>query len=236
MPDNGIGFGLLRDRPAGPAPELLFNYLGRFDADATLGGGADPAMPLGHALAVDALVRDGALTATLTWAPGALDEPAVTRFADLWRAALTELSRVDGGGHTPSDFPLVALDQAQVDALEPDVTDVLPASPLQAGFYFHAQTDDVYVVQQTVELRGEVDAAALRRSAQTVLDRHAPLRASFRQLPDGRIVQVIADGVPVPWRVATGDVAAVEASERAAGFDLARPPMLRVALSVRQTS
>ncbi|MGH3757813.1 amino acid adenylation domain-containing protein [Actinophytocola sp.] len=230
VPDNGIGYGLVRDRVPGPAPELLFNYLGRFTGADTLGGGADPAMPLRHVLAIDALVRDGTFTATLTWPPGVLDEAEVTRFADLWRAALVEVSRVDGGGHTPSDFPLVTLEAAQVDEVGPDVADVLPATPLQEGLYFHAQVEDVYVVQQTVELRGEVDPGALRRAAQAVLDRHAPLRASLRQLPDGRIVQVVTDGVAVPWREAAGTPEPVAADERATGFDLARPPMLRVAL------
>ncbi|HEV7648872.1 MAG TPA: amino acid adenylation domain-containing protein [Actinophytocola sp.] len=227
VPDHGIGYGLVRDRVPGAPPELLFNYLGRFDGEM-LGGGPDQSMPLGRALTIDALVRDGALAATLTWPDGVLDD--VDGFAARWTGALTELSRVDGGGHTPSDFPLVALDQARVDELGPGVADVLPASPLQEGFYFHAQGDDVYVVQQTVELRGVVDTSLLHRAAQAVLDRHAPLRASFRQLPDGRLLQVVADGVAVPWREATGDPAAVAADERAAGFDLARPPMLRAAL------
>ena len=159
-------------------------------------------MPPGHLLEINALVRDGVLTATLT---SRLDDADLTSFADRWHDALTEVSRVDGGGHTPSDFPLVALDQEQVDALGPDVADVLPASPLQEGFYFHAQVDDVYVVQQTVELRGTVDASALRRAAQAVLDRHAPLRASFTQLAGGRIVQLIAAAVEVPWREDAGD-------------------------------
>ncbi|HWM05958.1 MAG TPA: condensation domain-containing protein, partial [Actinophytocola sp.] len=234
VPDNGIGHGLLRDRLSGPAPELLFNYLGRFTGEL-LRGGADPAMPLGHLLEINALVRDDAFTATLTWPAGALDEADVDRFAQLWRAALTEVSRVDGGGHTPSDFGLVALDQAQVDELGPDVADVLPASPLQEGFWFHAQVEDVYVVQQTVELRGDVDAAALRRAAQAVLDRHAPLRASFRQLPDGRLLQLVADDVTVPWQEVTGDPERIATEERAVGFDLTRAPMLRVAL-VRTSS
>ena len=39
---------------------------------------------------------------------------------------------------------------------------------------------DVYVVQHVIDLRGPLDAAALRRAAQALLDRHAPLRAGFR--------------------------------------------------------
>src|SRR5262249_47217189 len=73
IPQNGLGYGLLRylneetgAQLAGYAPRQLgFNYLGRFaspaDADwaaaeeaSALGAGADAAMPLTHAVAVNA--------------------------------------------------------------------------------------------------------------------------------------------------------------------------------------
>ena len=158
-------------------------------------------MPLGHPLEINALVRDGALSATLTATFG---DAELAEFAARWRDALTEASRLDAGGHTPSDFPLVELDQAEVDELGPDVAGRAARDPAAGGLLLprpgRRPGADVYVVQQIVELRGEVDAAALRRAAQAVVDRHAPLRATFRQLPDGRIVQVVAGAVDVPWR------------------------------------
>ncbi|MQT05502.1 hypothetical protein FF041_37040 [Streptomyces jumonjinensis] len=63
------------------------------------------------------------LTLTLAW-PGALiDEAAAQALADGWAAMLTGLSnhRTSGsgsGGHTPSDFSLITLDQTQIDQLE----------------------------------------------------------------------------------------------------------------------
>ena len=66
----------------------------------------------------------------------------------------------------------------------PDVADVLPASPLQEGFYFHAQVDgqadDVYVVQQTLELHGAVDAAG---AAPGRAGRARPARPAARVVP-----------------------------------------------------
>jgi amino acid adenylation domain-containing protein/non-ribosomal peptide synthase protein (TIGR01720 family) len=231
VPDNGIGHGLLR-LPAG-RPQILVNYLGRFDSDGPLRAGVDPAMPLGHALEINAYAHDDTFTATLSWPGGVLSEDEVSALAELWTEALTRLSQLDAGGHTPSDFPLVPLTQSDVDELG-EVADVLPASPLQAGFYFHERFEsaevDVYVVQQTVELHEPVDPARFRRAAQEVLDRHAPLRASFHQLADGRLLQVIRDGVALPWRESDGDPRAVAEAERSVRFDLGTPPMLRVAL------
>ncbi|MER7644101.1 non-ribosomal peptide synthase/polyketide synthase [Streptomyces sp. NPDC126522] len=125
------------------------------------------------------------------------------------------------------------------------VEEVLPLGPLQEGFFFHALVDgaelDAYVVQQVIELSGPVDGTLLREAAQRLIDRHAPLRACFRQTPDGRPVQLIATGLELPWREV--DLAAeddttvrrtlaetVAAEERAHRFDLARPPLIRCAL------
>ncbi|MBL7253034.1 non-ribosomal peptide synthetase [Paractinoplanes lichenicola] len=261
VPDHGLGYGLLRylnPETAAvlaelPVPQISFNYLGRFavatnqDAPWTpvpgagvLAGGYDAEMPVApYTLEVNAFTEDypDGPRLGVTWAyPTALiDEAAVTELAEGWFIALTALvshaAEPGAGGHTPSDFPLVPLTQDDVDALAAD--DVLPLTPLQQGFYFHAgDSTDHYEVQQLVTLDGPLDADALRRSVQGVLDRHAPLRAGFRELTDGRIVQVIVDGVAAPWRVVDSgpDLESLLAAERDAGFDLATPPLLRCLL------
>ncbi|WP_279632552.1 amino acid adenylation domain-containing protein [Streptomyces sp. Tu 2975] len=158
----------------------------------------------------------------------------------------------DGGtpgvaGAVPAPFSLVRLteeERAEFTAAVPDLFDVVPATPLQEGFFFHAAVDgsgaDGYSVQDTLELAGDVEADALRAAAQRLLDRHPLLRAAFRQCRDGRIVQLIGAHVELPWRFAdlssldaeqqppaVDDIAAAERAER---FDLGTPPLLRAAL------
>ncbi|MFJ5136597.1 amino acid adenylation domain-containing protein [Streptomyces sp. NPDC088707] len=116
-------------------------------------------------------------------------------------------------------------------------TDALPVSPLQEGFFFHAEFDhqaaDLYFVQEVLDLAGPVDPDQLRRALQLLLDRHPLLRASFRQLPGGEVVQRLADHVTLPWREAdtaeTGldDILRADRAER---FALDRPPLLRATL------
>ncbi|WP_343243644.1 non-ribosomal peptide synthase/polyketide synthase [Streptomyces sp. SID13726] len=138
------------------------------------------------------------------------------------------------------------LDALQAQGEHPvTVEEALPLGPLQEGFFFHALVDgsehDAYVVQQVVELTGPVDGTLLHTAALRLLDRHAPLRACFRQTPDGRPVQLIASGVELPWRevdltaqddstVRRALAEAIAADERAHRFDLARPPLMRCAL------
>ncbi|GAA1000928.1 hypothetical protein GCM10009555_104660 [Acrocarpospora macrocephala] len=135
--------------------------------------------------------------------------------------------------------PLVELPDEELARIQGDhpvtVEELLPLSPLQEGFFFHSLVDgadaDAYVVQQVIELAGAVDGPTLRRAAQRLLERHAPLRACFRLRPDGLPVQIIAAGLELPWReVSEAPVEAVVAEERAAPFDLGRPPLVRFAL------
>ncbi|GLZ35227.1 hypothetical protein Lesp02_74140 [Lentzea sp. NBRC 105346] len=244
VPSKGLGYGMLRhlDRTLdGPAPQILFNYLGRFDGGATgewapvgpLREAVDPANPA-MALEVNAMVQDGVFTATLAWPSGILVQSEVDDLAERWMAVLTALTEADLAGHTPSDFPLVMLTQDDVDALG-DVRDVLPLLPLQQGMYFHASfaEHDTYVVQQVAELTGPLDPDRLRRAVEAMVRRHDALRVCFRELGDGRVVQVVLDDVTVPWqalRATPEELAEFCAAELAKPFDLAVAPVLRYAV------
>src|SRR6476619_5475471 len=273
LPDNGLGYGVLRylnpqtaSQLAGFAsPQIGFNYLGRFAASAAsdwggadeavrLGAG-DPAMPLSHCIEVNALTlddREGArFTATWSWAPALVTDAEVRDLAERWFAALEALVRhataPGAGGRTPSDLPLVALSQAEIEELEsayPQIEDVLPLAPLQEGLLFHAlydaQAPDIYTVQLDLGLEGTLDSAAMAAAVQALVARHASLRARFRHAHLGRPVQIILPQATAPWRcidLAALDeagreerLAAVLAQERAERFDLADAPLIRFAL------
>ncbi|MEU4770263.1 non-ribosomal peptide synthase/polyketide synthase, partial [Actinosynnema sp. NPDC023794] len=250
--DRGLSFGLLRHTKGHDlgTPRVEFNYLGRFvvaeDADwapvgGALGGAEDPRTPFAHELEVNALTEDHPdgprLVVEWTWPGDLLDEADVRELGALWFRALAGLSRLDRGGHTPSDFPLVRLSPAEVDRLDaevPDLVEVWPLNPLQEGMLFHALYDDgrdAYTTQFVVDLEGDLDPDLLRRCARALLRRHPVLRAAYRA--DGeRPVQVVAAGTPLPWRLVElpEDPDAVLAAELAARFDPATPPLVRFAL------
>ncbi|MEV5594486.1 amino acid adenylation domain-containing protein [Streptomyces sp. NPDC052496] len=277
VPGDGLGYELLRHLnpetgpglAALPAPQIAFNYLGRFTAgaapekaapwqpagEAAFGGSVDQDMPARHALEAGAVVQDGpdgpALTLTLSWPAGLLDENAARRLGQDWLAALTGLAThtesPGAGGHTPSDFTLLELTQdtvAELEAAVPSLADIWPLSPLQAGLLFHAAFDeegpDIYEGQRMMELAGPLDVDRLRATWQTLLLRHPSLRASFHPSASGETVQVIARDVPLPWRAADlsglpeDDVpAALQAladGDREHRLDLTVAPLLRLLL------
>src|SRR6185295_8149689 len=147
-------------------------------------------------------------------------EQEVRALGERWFAVLALLAEqvargeagtgAGAGGRSPSDLPLVRLTQDEIERLEelhPRLEDVLPLSPLQEGLLFHAlydaQASDVYMVQLDLALEGMLDAAALARAAQALIERHASLRACFRHEQSGdelgRPMQIIEAAVSAPW-------------------------------------
>ncbi|MFD3716804.1 amino acid adenylation domain-containing protein, partial [Streptomyces sp. NPDC058677] len=288
VPDKGIGYGLVRylaprpgpgDEPTLIRPQIGFNYLGRFaSADPSpeasdwtavplAGAAEDPGLALAHTVEVNAATHDGEhgpeLVASWTWAGELLGEESVRELAEGWFRALRELAEhsrtLGAGGLTPSDVPLVAVSQAEIETLEAETAaavdgatvrpgrvleDILPLSPLQEGLFFHSAYDDsapdVYTAQLAVDIEGALDAAALCAAARQVLDRHTALRSAFRRTAAGHSVQVVVAEPPLPWREI--DLTHLAEADREAGaarileeeygsrFDLGRAPALRFVL------
>ncbi|GAA4072037.1 amino acid adenylation domain-containing protein [Streptomyces shaanxiensis] len=133
-----------------PVPQVGFNYLGRFDARAGGPGGSrtavpwepataralyssdDPRMPVPHALDAGAVIRDTRhgpeLTLTLSRPVRVLADEAAHSLGRIWLALLRGLAahcdHPAVGGHTPSDFPLLDLDQDEVEQLEAIAADL----------------------------------------------------------------------------------------------------------------
>ncbi|MFE3542395.1 amino acid adenylation domain-containing protein [Nocardia sp. NPDC059177] len=257
VPDGGIAWGLLRwlnprtraELESTAAPQISFNYMGRFALasaeDATawdaapefgyLGGHADPAMPAPAVLDINtvALVETGeqpALRASFRYPAGVLAEAEVTEFAALWTAALRDLAKTVRENPavrlTPSDVLASEVSQLDLDrwrGLYGTFEDVYPLAPLQAGLYFTALSTagrDAYTVQTTITVRGELDVDRLTRSLNTVFNRYPNLRIAVSVAHSGQPYAIVAE--QMDFQVDEVDLAA-EKLENFLDADQAQP-------------
>ncbi|MEO8564694.1 MAG: condensation domain-containing protein, partial [bacterium] len=249
----------LRDEPAlsgGQQAELMFNYLGQFDqvvAGSRLFGFAREASGAWrsaeskrrHRLEIVALVQEGRLTVRFGYARTVHDAATIERLAELYASALrgciAHCLAPDAGGYTPSDFPLAGLDQRALDRVlagEREVQDVYPLTPIQRMFLDAAGgATDPGLQQYRFELEGAIDAAALRDAWRAVIRRHDVLRTRF-VASGGAPLQIVMRRAELAWREedwrgeadVAGRLDAFLRDDRAAGIDVARAPLMRVAL------
>jgi amino acid adenylation domain-containing protein len=123
------------------------------------------------------------------------------------------------------------------------IEDVYRLSPLQEGMLFetlYAAAGDAYVAQVAWTLEGDLDPAALRRTWEWLIARHAVLRTSFHWQEMEHPHQVVHREVELPWT--EEDWREVPPGERGrrweercaadcrAGFDLETAPLFRLLL------
>ena len=149
-------------------------------------------------------------------------------------------------GPVEGDFPLAGLGQAALDRVvgnDPGVEDLYPLAPMQQGMLFHSLYTagaDLYVEQLTAELAGPFDQAAFIAAWRRVVERHPALRTGFLWQEVEPPLQLVRRRAELPWTAEDWrgvPPAALEsrwrdllAADRARGFDLGRPPLLRITL------
>ncbi|GLW91316.1 hypothetical protein Aglo03_21320 [Actinokineospora globicatena] len=251
-PRRGIGYGALRYLVGADLrgdAEVAFNYLGRFDGTADLALDAHPDSRRPHVLDVVGQVERDRLAITVYYSENLHRETTATSFAESIADALRLIVRhcAEGGrGRTPSDFPLVRVDQSTVDRLvTPEVADVLPLTPMQAGMIFHGLSQGrtgsgqgAYFQQTAFVLEDIDDLDRLAAAWREVVDRAAILRSSVVWEGVAEPVSLVHQHVDLPiaqldWTGrdrATLLDALLEQDQRT-GFDLATPPLMRLTLA-----
>ncbi|WP_225830130.1 non-ribosomal peptide synthetase [Streptomyces sp. NK08204] len=245
IPERGLGYGLLRHLDpetapllaALPAPQVLFNYLGRVPVtdeetpwlplrDDTAPG-TTGARPLPYPLEVNAVTQDGPdgpqLVANWSWAASLLTEEEVGELAEAWFEALRALARCaravedgqvvlarDDDGHAAA---VSAADLLHAPIPKADRSDGAGLSFGQLEFLLqpvgpnHAH----HGVITAWRVRGGLDVAALRRGLDDLMQRHDILRTRYVQR--GSATLQFADGRPV-WPVDTADLSAYQGQDQ----------------------
>jgi amino acid adenylation domain-containing protein/thioester reductase-like protein len=121
-----------------------------------------------------------------------------------------------------------------------NIEHVSKLSPAQQGMLFHtlyAPGSGVYVIQLCTTLEGQLDRAVFRRAWERIVERHPALRTAFYWEENEKPLQVVYRQVGLDWREQDWSgqtpeqqrrgLAELREADRAEGFDLARPPLMR---------
>ena len=242
-----------------PRPQLLFNYLGQLDAMVsgsaifTLSAESAGRWRAGenrrsHLIDVLAFVSAGRLTMQWNYSQSFHDATTIRavarRYAEGLRDIVAYCAAEPASRHTPSDFPLAELGQPALDDLTnrfPAMADVYPLTPMQRLFFsMDAGRTSPGFEQWEFLIEGPLDCDRLRQAWQQVAARHSILRTAFVQAGSSRPHQVVLDRVEIPWLVKDWRTHPPEhqeelrrdflAIDQRLPFDLAAPPLMRVAL------
>ncbi len=273
IPQQGLSYGLLRSLSHDsvvretmqtlPQAEIVFNYLGQLDLGLPEQAlfQLDAATPTGpmhspighrtHLLEINSCVTGEQLQIDWIYSENLHQAETIEWLAESAMAALRSLiahclSPV-AGGYTPSDFPLVKLDQSSLDALllvEQDVEAIYPLTPMQQNMLLHrlhVPEAGLNVVHQVFPLRGVVlDRDIFERSWQQVVDTHPILRTSFAWKHQQEPLQIVHQQATLSleeqdWRhlsakQQTDRLEAYIQAVRVQNFDLSQVPQVRTSL------
>ncbi|KYC42747.1 hypothetical protein WA1_15530, partial [Scytonema hofmannii PCC 7110] len=281
IPNKGIGYGLLRylnqdaeinaQLATIPTPEISFNYLGQFTQVLKTGSLISPASESSgqfqslqaqrtNLLDINAVIADEQLQINWTYSSNIHNHTTIEKLASEFVGTLQDIIahclEPENTGFTPSDFPLIKLNQSELDLVLARVAltselgqknwqnleDIYPLSPMQAGMLFeslYAPDSGVYFEQITCTFMG-LNVQAFEQAWQMVVARHSIFRTAFEWESLSTPVQVVYRQVQVTintldWRKLTkveqqAQLETFLSSERQQGLQLSQAPLMRLHL------
>ncbi|MFL9458806.1 amino acid adenylation domain-containing protein [Tolypothrix bouteillei VB521301_2] len=282
IPNKGIGYGLLRyfNQDAEiitqlvtiPRAQISFNYLGQFTqvlntesliSLATESSGQNQSLQGQRStlLDINAIIADQQLQIHWTYSSNLHEQTTIEHIASEFVCELqnliTHCLEPENVGYTPTDFPLIKLNQSELDLVLARVTsqsqlgqihwqnleDIYPLSPMQEGMLFeslYAPDTGVYFEQITCTFKGNLNVRAFEQAWQMVVARHSIFRTAFAWESLSTPVQVVYRQLDVKvntldWR----GLSTIEQQERLEtflneeqkqGFQLHQAPLMRLHL------
>ncbi|WP_158623685.1 non-ribosomal peptide synthetase [Corallococcus llansteffanensis] len=246
LPRPRVSFNYLGQLDASAAASAFFAL-----SEGASGTPMDPRGERRCWLDASGFVLGGRLQLSLTYSEAlhtrATVEGLVGAMRDFVRAVVAGRASGDTHRFTPTDFPLAGLTRPALDRVVGEegagLEDLYPLSPMQQGMLFHALlTPDApaYFVQTSWRLHAALDPAAFRRAWDAVVAHHPILRTGFRWEGLDAPLQVVHAQAHLPWEERDwrglsdaeqrGRLEVFLTEDRVRGFELQRPPLMRVTL------
>jgi amino acid adenylation domain-containing protein/thioester reductase-like protein/non-ribosomal peptide synthase protein (TIGR01720 family) len=240
-----VSFNYLGQLDAALPEDALLGF-----ADEPIGPHEDVRSVRPYELEIDCEVRDGRLSVVWRYSRARYRRETIDALAQSYLDHLRALIRAclarPEQTLSAADFPLASLIPAELARLPyppSAVEDIYPLTPLQEGLLFHTLMlpgSGIYIMQDSFSLVGRIDAEVFREAWQRVVDRHAILRTSVIWECSGRPHQIVHREARLPFEYfdwsgcgETEQKARLDAllsGELREGFDLTRPPLMRIRL------
>ncbi|MFM2577345.1 amino acid adenylation domain-containing protein [Vibrio fortis] len=242
VPNNGVGYGVLRylkQELAFEHPQLVFNYLGQvmstngewqLVADG-VGKSRHPESLRRQLIEVTAQIREGQLY--VSWQYPSDIGPKLKNMFEQFETNVKSI--VASKAESQNEATLER---------SSNVTKIkhYPLTPIQQGMFLHSASakEPLYFNQTTVELEGELDVDSFVRAWQQTVDAEAILNAAFEDHGDKAPTQWFSAHSSLPmsrhdwcgkeleWQQA--QLKQLCETDREKGFDLAKPPLMRLHL------
>ncbi|HEX7154407.1 MAG TPA: amino acid adenylation domain-containing protein [Thermoanaerobaculia bacterium] len=241
-----------------PHPQLVFNYLGQFDQTLEEGSafeGSRESSGSSHSLernrlyqiGINGLVANGVLAFSLDYSEEQYHGETMAELARFieegLRSVVAHCTSIERGAFTPSDFPLADVSQERLDEWQrayPSMTNLYPATAMQQGMAYHTLLDrSAYLTQFCPTFSGALDSTMFREAWNAVVARNDVFRTAFIG-QETRLHQLVLAAAEMPWHEEDWrgfteaeqreKFEAYRRADKIRGFDLATPPMQRVAL------
>ncbi|MGZ3459012.1 MAG: condensation domain-containing protein, partial [Archangium sp.] len=246
LPHAQVSFNYLGQLDTAASSGSVFSL-----ANEPVGTLVEPGGERRHQLEVGGLVRGGRLYLSFTYSDHLHERTTVEALAQGLLSALRTLiagrSSEDARRFTPADFPLASLTRDTLDRIlqhqGTGIEDIYPLSPMQQGMLFHALLvpgSSVYFVQSSFRVHAALELPAFRRAWDMVVEQNPILRTAFLWEGLSEPLQVVHARAELPWQELDwrGSSEAEQQSrldaflteDRTRGFELSRPPLMRLAI------
>lgn len=268
IPDKGVNFGVIKylckldglaDRLKQlPARNCVLNYLGQLH-DIPVADGIFSIIKdnynlnisgfnqRSHKLELTAYVAQETFTLCWQYSKKHYHDATVDGLAEAFMTALKAIiahcCSSSNFGYTPSDFPLAAMKQAELDiafARQPDIEDVYPLSPLQAGLLFHSlyqEGSEAYRIQSLIKMTGDVDEHIAELAWNTLINHNEVFRSGILWRGLSQPHQFVRSRIRPVWTTyhwkdddlgtKQEKLRELKDADRRTAFDLSVPPLSR---------
>ncbi|MBX9258921.1 non-ribosomal peptide synthase/polyketide synthase, partial [Desmonostoc muscorum CCALA 125] len=275
IPNKGIGFGLLRylnfdaeilaQLQTIPTSEISFNYLGQFAQVLNTSSLMEPASESSGQsqslqgqrsclLEINAIITNKRLQIDWIYSSNIHQNTTIEKIAEEFVCCLQEIIThclsPENTGYTPTDFPLVQLNQLELDGVlaklafkGKNIEDIYTLSAMQEGMLFeslYAPDSGVYFQQVISTFNGNLDLESFLQAWQQVVEKHSIFRTGFVWESLNQPIQIVYRQVEVSvetldWR----ELSAQEQQQkletfldeqRLISFQLTQAPLMRLHL------